>query len=1036
MSISLIANSGIQFHRFELKIDPNEDVIKSMGFQEYSDDPDSNTTPTLLLSYYLPDQDFWVSKKMLKELSYIDSNNNLLLDNINYNIVNGFASDDSDKDFYTIGDVQDCMETYSSLDGEPDKWLPLPYFKKNTNEQSLFGPISWARFCIKNISKKEDKIKTYKVALAFDTTMDAKTQSTYFVPKKGDTDENDNLFGLCNNEDYILGFCTDETCTWVQNYLTSSFTEAEPTAIPFYKHIAQYVYLMKYLEALNVFTDTKLFSDKQLGIEVDLVVDIGNANTCGVLFESPSDKDKSFNFNSVDKLRLNDLSNIHQYYDEPFSMRLAFVKPKFGDIHILEQKPKSFTWLSIVRLGEEAKRLIGEYTIDPDKGKETATHHSSPKRYLWDNRPSDIPWEFVNLTKDVNESVFYEGVSEQFGPDGVYLDGSNDTGFSIHANYSKKSLMTFVFMEIILNAITQMNSHEFRLKHGNLEKPRVLKRITVTCPTSIIQKEQIILRKAAEEAVQVMGKAFKFLNNSQSEDIDTDHQIIPSPKDLSKKLSMIRERKDWIYDEATCGQFVFLYAEIAERYLNNPEIFFNLYGKKREDVDTATGKALTIGSIDIGGGTTDLMICAYQYEGSLGQSAITPNPLYWESFNIAGDDLLKEIVQQIILEGNNESSAEGNHVGMIKNAAHRAGVTDVAKKMQNFFGVDSNRQGYIARIIRKNFIVQVAIPIALAYLEQAVKNKQETELNYEDIFKNSPPNGQIVEAFNTHFAPLKLEEIKWTVSPTAIFSVLETTFDPMLRQLSAILSAYGCDFILLAGKPTSIPKIREMFIKYYPVSPERIISLDSYRVGRWYPFADDLGYFEDPKTIVCVGAIIALMGGKLDKLDNFTIRTEKLKRKLISTADYIGLLNRHTSNIEEIFIDPDTNRYDIEVHSLPMTIGYKQLPNKRYRGRPIFKLDFNNEALKEKISERDPTLEKLDVLKQVEAYKVNLKSRLPFIVKLKRVPSESKEDIFIDMIKDVTKNEMSRSSLSLSIMTLADENGYWLDTGEFVLNIK
>lgn len=1032
MSISLIANSGIQFHRFELKIDPNEDVIKSMGFCEMEMWEENKIS--LEYAYYLPDQDFWVPKKLLKGQEYIDKNNNLLLDSINYNIVKGFAL--GDEEFYTIGDVQDCLEIYSSLQGEPNKWIPLPYFKKNTNDESLFGPISWARCSIQNISKKEDKIKTYKIALAFDTAVATKLEDIYFAPRKSDTNEHENMFGLSNNEDYNLNFCDVKyDCGWVQKYLMSLVLEEEPTEKPYFKYLSQYTYLIKYLEALQIFPDVKLFSDDQVDVEVDLVVDIGNANTCGVLFESPSDKDKSFNFNSVDKLRLNDLSNIHNYYNDPFSMRLAFVEPNFGDIHVPEHK--NFKWPSLVRLGEEAKRLIGEYTIDPDKGKETATHHSSPKRYLWDERPADIPWEFVNFKgKNLNNSIYYEGVSEQFEFDGKY---AHDGNFSTQPYYSKKSLMTFVFMEIILNAITQINSHEFRFKHGNIEKPRSLKRITVTCPTAIIQKEQIILRKSAEEAVQVMSKVFKntFLK-LQVEDNDTDHQIIPSPKDLAKNLSMIRERKDWIYDEATCGQFVFLYAEIAERYLNNPKIFFDLYGKKREDVDTATGKALTIGSIDIGGGTTDLMICAYQYEGSNGQSAITPNPLYWESFNIAGDDLLKEIIQQIILEGSNDQNTETTHTGIIKQAAKQAGVTDIAKKMQNFFGVDSNRQGYIARIIRKNFIVQVAIPIALAYLELAVKNKHETELNYEDVFKNSPPNSQVVEAFNTHFAPLKLEDIKWNVSPEAVFSVLETTFDPMLRQLSAILSAYGCDFVLLAGKPTSIPKIREMFIKYYPVSPERIISLDNYRVGRWYPFSDDLGYFEDPKTIVCVGAIIALMGGKLDKLNNFTIRTEKLKRKLISTADYIGLLNKHTSNIDEIFIDPDTNRYDIEIHSLPMTIGYKQLPNKRYRGRPIFKLDFNNEILSEKVWERDMFIKDnpVETSKQVEAYKVNLKNRLPFVVKLKRTLSESKEDIFIDSIKDATKNEMSRSFLSLSIMTLADENGYWLDTGEFVLSIK
>ena len=33
--LTLIANSGIQFHKFELNINLNDDIIKSMGFYEY-----------------------------------------------------------------------------------------------------------------------------------------------------------------------------------------------------------------------------------------------------------------------------------------------------------------------------------------------------------------------------------------------------------------------------------------------------------------------------------------------------------------------------------------------------------------------------------------------------------------------------------------------------------------------------------------------------------------------------------------------------------------------------------------------------------------------------------------------------------------------------------------------------------------------------------------------------------------------------------------------------------------------------------------
>ena len=131
---------------------------------------------------------------------------------------------------------------------------------------------------------------------------------------------------------------------------------------------------------------------------------------------------------------------------------------------------------------------------------------SSPKRYLWDNEKSDIQWEFINYKgTDLKDAIYYEGISEQFKEDGSY---AFDGDFSCTPYYSKKSLMTFVYMEIILHAITQINSHSFRLSHGNLIRPRKLKRITITCPTSIIQYEQIAIRDLALDAVRALKRFF------------------------------------------------------------------------------------------------------------------------------------------------------------------------------------------------------------------------------------------------------------------------------------------------------------------------------------------------------------------------------------------------------------------------------------------------------------------------------------------------------------------------------------------------
>lgn len=1046
-NISLIANSGIQFYKFDIHINPNDDVTKTMGFYEAYE---SASGVRLKPARYLPDQDFWVEKEILAYQGYIDDQDKLLMDNINIQEIKGFAlSDDGlQKDgmgyFYPFGDISDSLECYASRE-EENVWLPIPYFKKK-DDKNNFGPIAWARAIIQNKSKKSDKVKTYRVILAFDTKLEDQN-GVYYAPTKEDTYEGDNVFILSGDENYNLNFCdADKNCAWVEKYLKQIYLQREekkePADFPFFKHVALYQYLIKYLADGQFFPSVLLYSDEQSSVDVDLVLDIGNANTCGILFESPVSKDEPFEFTSVKKLILNDLSQIDKSYDEPFSMRLAFAESKFGEIQV--EGYKNFHWASLLRLGEEASRLISKHNLDIDKGKETATHHSSPKRYLWDNKKSDVQWEFVDIDgSQGRKSIYYEGISEQFKANGEY---DYEAGIDIDTRYSKKSLMTFVYIEIFLHAITQINSHEFRRTHGNAEKPRKLRRITITCPTSIIQYEQITLRKCAEDAVRALSRFFSdsFLGVYE---VDSSHsnsnmiEIIPSPKDLSKKLNMAKEKKDWIYDEATCGQFVFLYAEIAQRYLGNVDLFFNIYAKKRDDVIEPEKKALTIGSIDIGGGTTDLMICAYQYEEGQSLAVLKPQPLYWESFNLAGDELLKDLIQQIILEGkpNSENSYETGATGVIENAARAKGVANVSEKLLNFFGTDANQQDYMARIFRKNFIVQVAVPIAIQYIKHAADpNSKDREVSYDDLFPVNKPNAELIQYFNQKFAPLNFEEITWKLSKQKVFDIVEKTFDPMLRQLSTIMHAYGCDFVLLAGKPTNIPKIREMIVRYYPVSPERIITLNNYRVGRWYPFANDLGYFEDTKTIVAVGASIALMGGLIDKLEGFRIKTDFLKRNLVATSDYMGTIDKYTQNIQTIYLNPDENTVEIEVHSLPMHLGYKQLPNEKYMGRPIYKIEFNQEYLEDKVLQQDSTLEgkEHEIESAMEVQKRNLKNRMPFKVKLKRIWSESKEQINIESIKDNDRNEISRKTLNLQYMTLPDERGYWLDTGEFILNIK
>ncbi len=111
-------------------------------------------------------------------------------------------------------------------------------------------------------------------------------------------------------------------------------------------------------------------------------------------------------FTSVDQLQLQNFT--HPLLDNgsldrreaTFDMRLAFRKVDFG-VNI--EGSRQFVWPSLVRLGREANALNYEATA-LNLGQETVSTNSSPKRYLWDKKPSPNEWRFVNIG-DENDTM-------------------------------------------------------------------------------------------------------------------------------------------------------------------------------------------------------------------------------------------------------------------------------------------------------------------------------------------------------------------------------------------------------------------------------------------------------------------------------------------------------------------------------------------------------------------------------------------------------------------------------------------------------
>ena len=392
---------------------------------------------------------------------------------------------------------------------------------------------------------------------------------------------------------------------------------------------------------------------------------------------------------------------------------------------------------------------------------------------------------------------------------------------------------------------------------------------------------------------------------------------------------------------------------------------------------------------------------------------------------------MKELIHQIVIEGVIKSDSDNHCTGVIENYAKSLGIENVSEKLNGFFGQDSNNIGYIAKMMRKAFINQVAIPICKFYLDNA--NSEYNEYHtFEEILGRDFKNNELIKYFNNYFG-FSFLDVKWRISASKVNEIAEAVFSNLISQLCLILNQCNCDYIVLSGKTASLKLIENLFLKSMAVNPDKVINLNNYWIGKWFPFSDNKGNIKDPKTVVSVGAILALMSGKLNKISDIKIDTEFLKNIVNSTADNI-LMNQFNA-IETVFTTKK-NENEIKIHKIPSKLSYSKIVDKNYPISQIYSVGFNDFEILQTIKKRKPNLTELEYIEQVNKFKADIVQKMPLKLSLSRDIDISKEEIIIDSIEDSEGDELPIKSIVMNYQTLDNENGYWLDTCEFILNAR
>jgi hypothetical protein len=319
-------------------------------------------------------------------------------------------------------------------------------------------------------------------------------------------------------------------------------------------------------------------------------------------------------------------------------------------------------------------------------------------------------------------------------------------------------------------------------------------------------------------------------------------------------------------------------------------------------------------------------------------------------------------------------------------------------------------------------------------------NLESKILSFSEIFDNNLPTQNVLNHFNQHFG-FELESLQWQFERKVISAIIEKTFDSLIGKISTLFSYYDCDIVLLSGRPTSLKPLTDLFLKYYAISPNRLKSMNDYRVGRWYPqdkrykFIDGNGKFTNPKSIITTGAMIGHLaenGG----LNGFSLNLKELKEKLLPKTNFFGKLNEQFEFYETI-ISPDNNRATIEVSTLPLRIGVRQLDISSYPSRPFYIFDFDEFKLEDRIKGR--LIDENDrnaVQTGIDNEKAKILQSMPLKVTIVRDMNEDIELLRLEEVLDKDGNSKPTNFFTLQVQSMSEVENFWLDSGIFSLNIN
>ena len=901
-----------------------------------------------------------------------------------------------------------------------NKWIPIPYFSTDLTHGTR-GPFNWTRVRMTNNPLNEGE--GYLIQLAVDTTVLKDVEGRVYLQPSYQDAEVEREFKFINNfeinSNFIKNGCDDlntfdfdDRGAWLSDWLKEIHAQfliendRNDKQHPESKFEAWSGYLA-FLDLIDSAVSLPMLKLKPSKYshsdvnktDVDLILDIGNSRTCGLLVEMPTGENHdSLDLDTVTQLSLRDLDDPKFEYSGLFESRVEFSDQNFGKDNFsrLSGRNNAFLWPSFVRFGPEALRLVSK-----DRGNEAHSGLSSPKRYLWDNNLFSQGWRFHNwdnyprvprslgavLRKLTSRGEFIDQIKDEMNN---RLRDRRDTNLltgALNAEFSKSSLYGFMISEIVAQAFRQINDPKYRGGKNSKTTSRFLRRVIITLPTATPRQEQAIVKSKVKGAVKLLWSRMVEMGQVDSE---TSPEIIV----------------EW--DEASCTQVMYLYSEIMQKFKGKMTEFLEVYGRKRTKPPAINGSgneanSIRIACVDIGGGTTDLMVTTYYQDREV---SLLPVQEFREGFRRAGDDLLCLVIEGIIIPQIRESLKKNGH------------ELEADSLIMNLFGRAVAGQTTAQKHQRRQFTIKFLAPLALELLNLDFANEttQVIKVNELEFVENLNDVALYIDTPAKDMDPdWMLDNLELVVNSPNLNELIDESFRYIFENISEILNHCNVDYVLMTGRPTKNPNVLELFKGCCAVAPNRIIAMSTYHTGPWYPFKSPKNTVGDPKSSVAVGAMLIALSGS-SRVPGFFIPTNNFVMErtdlFVGRQQNSGQLSNNNMYFQPLM---DSDQHEIEMMT-DVFVGSRQLNVERWTATPLYKIFF-----------KDPAEASLP-------YKVTLETS-----KVTPDGSGGAGELHTDAIMETIKiiiaednegrNKTSNEGLSLHTLGMTEE--YWLDSGAY-----